>query len=453
MTTQQVEELRKTYLPGRFSEYREELRAEARRLGHRIDGNEVIKALEAMANDANKVVSEGGGGSPSKGEDIPPLPDTPPEGTPPEGTGDAGGEQPPLPLPEAKAPDAKDEARPDGDGEAKGDSPDGKPNPERKRESLADKVKELHRRQEEAKAREEDAKRKADEAERLKQEAAELERQIEEVMKKREEERKRREEEAKGNQRHAKTDELVKVLRTLGIAYLVGPAGSGKTTLAVSACKEMFGVNPDDWKFNERFAQISFSPDTTSAEMIGRVDVNGVYHKSDTVRVFETGGLILFDEIDNADASMLVKLNTAIANGQLATPAGVVRRHKDTVIVCTANTYGTGPDAMYVGRTRLDAATLDRFVCATISVDYDRKMEKRIMSAIVEDKARRDELEAFVKSVRLAIDKSRLRRVCSTRFVVNASKLLGADPEETVAAVKARFFLGWSDTEKAAVGV
>lgn len=450
MTTQQLEDLRKTYLPGRFNEYRAALRDEVRRLGHTVTGNEVIKVLEARANDENRVVGDKPQGDDAKPEVA--TPDTPPQGTPlPEG----GGKQDELPLP---IPDGVKPELPKSDGDSKPDGEDGKPDDgdddgkggkSIPKGGLADAVKELNKRKEEAKRQEKEAKRRADEAERLKQEAAELERQIEEAMRKREEERKRKEEEAKGKQRHVKTDELVQTLKILGLAYLVGPAGSGKTSLAISACQQLFGVDPDDWKFNERFAQISFSPDTTSAEMIGRVDVNGVYHKSDTVRVFETGGLLLFDEIDNADASMLVKLNTAIANGQLATPAGIVRRHKDTVIVCTANTYGTGPDAMYVGRTRLDAATLDRFVCATIEVDYDTAMEKRIMTGLVDDREKRDELAKFVKAVRTAISKSKLRRVCSTRFVVNASKWLGDG--NSVDFVKRKFFLGWSETERSSV--
>lgn len=432
MTTQQIEDLRKTYLPGRFNEYRAVLRDEMRRLGHPVTGNEVIKVLEQMANDDNRVV----GDAPKEGNAKPEVapPDTPPQGVPPEGKSEGAKPDGEPKVQELPLPVQSPDGEPKGGGAPKGGLDDA-----------------LKRMKEEAAKREKDAKRQADEAERLKREVAELERKIADEKKRREEERRRRDDVAKGRQRHGKTNELVQTLKILGLAYLVGPAGSGKTSLAVSACQQMFGVDPDDWKFNERFAQISFSPDTTSAEMIGRVDVNGVYHKSDTVRVFETGGLLLFDEIDNADASMLVKLNTAIANGQLATPSGIVRRHKDTVIVCTANTYGTGPDAMYVGRTRLDAATLDRFVCATIEVDYDTVMERKIVSGLVDDEEKRTALTGFVKSVRSAIAKSRLRRVCSTRFVVNASKWL-ADGN-SFDFVRRKFFLGWSDTERKAVEV
>ena len=46
MTTQEIQDLRKMYLPGRFREYREALREEARRLGHKVGANDIIKVLE-----------------------------------------------------------------------------------------------------------------------------------------------------------------------------------------------------------------------------------------------------------------------------------------------------------------------------------------------------------------------------------------------------------------------
>jgi cobaltochelatase CobS len=303
----------------------------------------------------------------------------------------------------------------------------------------------LRRQMAEAEEAEKAARKKQAEAERLRKELDELRKKQEAKRKAREEEeRKRREEEEMKNLRHYKTDDLIETLRATGLAYLVGPAGTGKSTLAMDACVELFGVPKDDFKFNEHFAQISFSPDTTSGEMVGRCDINGVFHRSEVVRVFAEGGLILFDEIDNADASMLVKLNTAIANGTFATPEGLVRRNKNTVIVCTANTYGTGPDAMYVGRTRLDAATLDRFVCSTIEVDYDVKLEKKLAHYLPAEK--RQWLDNFVKTVRKEIKEKHFRRLCSTRFVINAIRWFNQGKESSF--IRDRFLIGWTDAEK-----
>lgn len=494
MTTEQIKALRDKYLPGNFAQYRAELREEARRLGHKVGANDIIKVLEANANDDNRVITDAaegrtpievGPGTPSEpGEakdDATPQADGESrdggKGAPPkdfdDGDGEGGGEPKPetpppnpdpfgdkledLPSGKAMGEDIPDSPTPSDDAEAKAEA---------KRKEMADdlfeslfedddadakaKQEALKKQMAEAEEAERAARKKQEEAERLRKELDELRKRQEAKRKQREEEeRKRREEEELKNLRHYKTDDLIETLKATGLAYLVGPAGTGKSTLAMDACAELFGVPKDDFKFNEHFAQISFSPDTTSGEMVGRCDINGVFHRSEVVRVFSEGGLILFDEIDNADASMLVKLNTAIANGTFATPEGLVRKNKKTVIVCTANTYGTGPDAMYVGRTRLDAATLDRFVCSTIEVDYDVKLEKKLAHFLPAEK--RTWLENFVKKVREEIKAKHFRRLCSTRFVINAIRWFGQGKDKNF--VRDRFLIGWTDAEKSNIKI
>lgn len=456
MTTEQIKALRDKYLPGNFAQYRAELRDEARRLGHKVGANDIIKVLEANANDDNRIIVEAAEGQ---------TPDERGEGNGTEGEGDAkpadgesrdsgDGAEAPEATPELPAESGEGES---GDGDAAKEAAE-----EAKREAKAKelwdslfedesdgeaKAKQdaLRRQMAEAEEAERAARKKQAEAERLRKELDELRKKQEAKRKAREEEeRKRREEEELKNLRHYKTDDLLETLRATGLAYLVGPAGTGKSTLAMDACAELFGVPKDDFKFNEHFAQISFSPDTTSGEMVGRCDINGVFHRSEVVRVFTEGGLILFDEIDNADASMLVKLNTAIANGTFATPEGLVRKNKKTVIVCTANTYGTGPDAMYVGRTRLDAATLDRFVCSTIEVDYDVKLEKKLAHYLPAEK--RQWLDNFVKKVRTEIKEKHFRRLCSTRFVINAIRWFNQGKDSSF--IRDRFLIGWTEAEK-----
>lgn len=440
MTTQEIANLRATYLPGRFKEYREALREEARRLGHKVGANDIIKVLEAHANDENKLIKDSDD-KPTRLESGDSKDDNPSK----MGGHKPDGDDTPMPTPKPEGGEAK-EPIPD-DGKAgplpweRDDSDDDGGDIKQKQDDLLKRMKEADKAADEAK-------RKQEEADKLRKELDELNRKLEESKKRKEEERKRKEQEDMKNLKHYKTDELIETLKTTGLAYLVGPAGTGKSTLAMDACVKMFGVPKEDWKFKEHFAQISFSPDTTSGEMIGRCDINGIFHQSEVVRVFGEGGLILFDEIDNADASMLVKLNTAIANGQFATPEGLVRRHKDTVIVCTANTYGTGPDAMYVGRSRLDAATLDRFTLSTIEVDYDVKLEKKIAS-VIEDETKKVWLADFVKRVRKVIKDKHFRRLCSTRFVINATKWLASGKSTTF--VEDKFLLGWTDNEKQAV--
>lgn len=500
MTSEQIKELRKQYA-GNFAGLREALRDEVRRLGRVPQANDNIRMLEAKANDLYMAEGDSSGRNETgRGKNTPPSEGGTSgsgEGAEGEGGGSAGGGSGGASGSAGSGSGGQAEGQGEGQGSAsgggderkssaqemadawlkamesggllpkpKGDGEGDKPKDGGKGDADDEKfpkdsdsawdkmMKELEGKNDEANKAAEEAKRKEQEAKELREKLDALKKKMEEEKKRKEEEAKRKEEERKRqeeeeakNLKHYKTDELLETLNTTGIAYLVGPAGTGKTTLAMDACVAKFGTPKEDWKFKEKFAQISFSPDTTSGEMIGRTDINGQFHESEVVRVFRDGGIVLFDEIDNADASMLVKLNTAIANGTITTPNGIIRRNKDTLIVCTANTFGTGPDAMYVGRTRLDAATLDRFVMSTIEVDYDKKLEKKLMYGLSD--TQKSWLTTFVDRTRKGIKAKHFRRLCSTRFVINAIKWLKSGKDESW--VENRFFLGWSENERAGV--
>jgi cobaltochelatase CobS len=72
----------------------------------------------------------------------------------------------------------------------------------------------------------------------------------------------------------------------------------------------------------------------------------------------------------------LLAFNAALANGVAAFPDGSIKRHPETVIIAAANTWGFGGDANYIGRAKLDAAFLDRFV--TLAWGYDEDLERTI---------------------------------------------------------------------------
>lgn len=272
--------------------------------------------------------------------------------------------------------------------------------------------------EEQIKQKENEAKEKEEQANRL----------LEEVMRNREEiERIKREQENRKKKMsgdHFQTNEVVRRLKCLGKAFLVGPAGTGKSTIAMQACAKIFGMNSiQDVLSSDKFAQISFSPDTVSADMIGFTDVNGVFHETDIIRVFRDGGLILFDEMDDADASLLVKLNTMLANGVIPTPNGVVIQNPETYIVGTANTFGKGGNSMYVGRSRLDAATLDRWKLSTIQIEYDFSMETGMVENSGLDESISKQIINATATIRKLICDNNWKQICSTRFVCDAIKM------------------------------
>ena len=151
--------------------------------------------------------------------------------------------------------------------------------------------------------------------------------------------------------------------------WLAGPAGSGKTTAArkLADCLNM----SDRFEFNGAI--------DTEYKLSGFVDAKGRVVSTAFRRIWENGGVYLFDECDASMAGALLAFNAALANGFAAFPDGTIKRHKDCYIVAAANTWGFGGDAEYIGRAKLDAAFLDRFV--TLTWQYDEDLERKIALA------------------------------------------------------------------------
>lgn len=200
---------------------------------------------------------------------------------------------------------------------------------------------------------------------------------------------------------------FAKVLAALSVrenVYLVGPAGSGKTTIATQAA-EALGL-----------PFYSTGAVGMAYQLQGFINPEGKYMETDLYRAYVNGGVFLFDEVDASSAQALLAFNAILANEVAAFPNGTVKKHPDFVVIAAANTFGNGADAQYVGRNQLDAAFLDRFMFVTM--DYDEKLELLISS--------NDEWTRYVQAVRKAVRAHKLRHVISPRASIKGGKLLSA---------------------------
>lgn len=187
--------------------------------------------------------------------------------------------------------------------------------------------------------------------------------------------------------------------------FICGPAGSGKTTGVVKACEAL-----DRPYFIMRAVMDPF-------ELLGFIDANGTYQESPIYRWAKTpGSVLIMDEIDRSNPKALIALN-AVWNGIACFPTGQIEIPVENAIVATANTWGIGTDAEYVGSSRLDAATLNRFP-SRLEWGYDESLETRIAVANGGDA---DEAR-YAQKVRSKIQERKIRLIWSPRDTVAHSK-------------------------------
>lgn len=222
---------------------------------------------------------------------------------------------------------------------------------------------------------------------------------------------------------------------------LVGPSQCGKTHLAGQVAQAL-GLS---------FAHISCTGGMSEGQLTGRylpVGEGGRFEFVTTqfIRAYEEGGVFLLDEIDAADENVMLVINSATANGTLPLPNRVDRpvahRHEDFVLLAGANTFGSGADREYVGRNQLDAATLARFQCGTIAMDYDEEMERTLVGD--------DEVVDLIQSYRKKMRAAGIRRLCTMRFMMDAAKMKRSGAWD-MDRIKDAFFSGWSADERTRV--
>ena len=216
---------------------------------------------------------------------------------------------------------------------------------------------------------------------------------------------------------HKRFPELHKYVMCRYPVFLPGPAGSGKTTAAMNIAKLL------SLKFYHNGAV------DTEYKLLGFENAMGKFTETQFYLAYKFGGIYLFDEVDASNPQALVALNAALENGKCVFGNGeCVDMHADFRVIAAANTYGQGATHEYVGRNKLDAATIDRFIM--LDWPYDEALERAIaLSEWDGAGAWVDTVQRYRRAVKNA---SGIKHVISPRASIRGARMLKAGVDEAM---------------------
>jgi cobaltochelatase CobS len=206
---------------------------------------------------------------------------------------------------------------------------------------------------------------------------------------------------------HKQFGQIMELVQLKEPLFIYGHAGSGKTRICIDVANAL----------NLEFRSISVNEQSTKTDFLGYFDAHSNLIRTPFRHIYENGGVFILDEIDAGNPNVLTVLNSALSNGIMAFPDGMIKRHEDFICICTANTTGDKADIKYVGRNILDSATLDRFI--RLEVDYDRDLENALISK--KTQKLRDRLLSIISD----LETNSEDHLLSSRTVFQLDKLLG----------------------------
>lgn len=185
---------------------------------------------------------------------------------------------------------------------------------------------------------------------------------------------------------------------------LVGDCGTGKTTLAQQIA-ESYEL--------EFYCQSALDD---KAQLLGFVGASGDVIRTPFREAIEHGGVFLLDEIDGSNPNVLIAMNSALENGFVLFPDGMVEVHVNFIALAAANTFCRGANKKFIGRYPQDKAAIDRWAFEILEIDND------IERSMSDDQSWYDRVVTY----RRVVSELELDVIVSPRATRNGAKLLAS---------------------------
>lgn len=217
--------------------------------------------------------------------------------------------------------------------------------------------------------------------------------------------------------KHSETALIRTVLRLGEFPFAWGNPGAGKTHLVESMAADMGLPIVIQVCAKDLFASVLLG---------SKSPLTGEYFSTDFRRVWEFGGVFLFDECGMTSSGFLNVLNSAMAQGAINFPDGKrVPRHEHCFLIFADNTALYGNDPRFPEREDVGGAFRDRLTY--IDFPYDLKIEKSVLTRIFGSSVRALRFHSDVCAMRKWLEEQGdLPVFASPRFSYQCAKYLVA---------------------------